>query len=135
MLQLVSQVQARVTALEKYETGKRDLVLNSLKCDLLCTRDRHSLIRILCRHLPVIGIHSAALVIHVDEEYSRFFGGFLHSGELPEDGEPFPFPASSACSFHARIPQGCIPDPAPVHGKPVPGLCDLQCSLPYRYGI
>ncbi|MFH2114980.1 MAG: LacI family DNA-binding transcriptional regulator, partial [Spirochaetota bacterium] len=107
MLQTVSQVQDRVMALEKYETGKRYLVLNSLKCDLLCTRDRRTLIQILCRHLPVIGIHSAALVIYVDEEYSRFLGGFLRSNELPEDCEPFPsrhlLPASLATGFRNDV--------------------------------
>ncbi len=107
MLQMVSQVQARVTAFEKYTTSKRYLILNSLKCDLLCTRDRRTLIAILCRQLPAIGIHSAALVIYDDEEYSHFLGGFLPSGELAEDTEPFPsrnlLPASLMSRFRNDV--------------------------------
>ncbi|OHD78601.1 MAG: hypothetical protein A3J97_10330 [Spirochaetes bacterium RIFOXYC1_FULL_54_7] len=132
VLQLVSQVQARVMALEKFETGKRDLVLNSLKCDLLCTRDRQSLIQILCRHLPAIGIHSAALVIHVDEEYSRFLGGFVHARELPEDGEPFPsrhlLPANLRSGFHSDV---FLIQPLFMENQ---SLGYVVCNVPFHIG-
>lgn len=132
MLQLISQVQARVTALEKFETGKRDLILNLLKCDLLCTRDRQSLIQILCRHLPAIGIHSVALVIHVDEEYSSFLGGFLHSRKLPEDNEPFPsrhlLPASLMPEFRGDV---FLIQPLFMENQ---SLGYVLCNVPFHIG-
>ena len=132
ILQIIPQVQARVTALEKFETGKRDLVLNSLKCDLLCTRDRHSLIDILCRHLPAIGIHSAALVMYIDEEYSRFLGGFLHSRTVAEDNEPFPslnlLPASLAAGFRNDV---FMIQPLFMENQ---SLGYVICNVPFHFG-
>ncbi len=132
MLQMISRVQARTTALEKYTTAKRYLILNSLKCDLLCTRDRRSLIQILCRHLPAIGIHSAALVIYEDDEYSRFLGGFLHSSELPEDSEPFPsrhlLPATLLSGFRNDV---FLIQPLFMENQ---SLGYLVCNVPFHIG-
>ncbi|GAB1483238.1 hypothetical protein MASR2M78_20540 [Treponema sp.] len=89
-LRSIAQVQSRVAALLKYEAGKRDAILNSLKCDLLCVRSRSSLVQILALHLPGIGIHSAAIIVYEDEDYSRFLGGFSPAGQIPENSELFP---------------------------------------------
>ena len=53
--------------------------LNSLKCELLCTRSVRDICQILSRHLPDLGIQEAYLVINEGESESHFVGGFCNS--------------------------------------------------------
>jgi DNA-binding LacI/PurR family transcriptional regulator/AraC-like DNA-binding protein len=62
------------------ETESWNTVLNSLKCDLLGTRDRFSLVQNLARHLPKIGINTIAIVLYGNEKTSIFAGGFSIEG-------------------------------------------------------
>ncbi|GHU79553.1 hypothetical protein FACS189462_5260 [Spirochaetia bacterium] len=59
---LKEQEQAATHA--QYQREKWHTALNSLKCELLGTRDRTSLIRSLAQHLPKIGIFIAAVILH-----------------------------------------------------------------------
>ncbi len=83
-------VESRVHSLKQYETGKRYAALNSLKCDLLGSRDRETLVSVLSGRLPEAGIHSAALVLYEDDEFSRYIGGFSRLRIDPEFDELFP---------------------------------------------
>jgi len=67
-------------AMARHETEKLNSCLNSLKCDLLGTRDRFSLVQNLACHLPNIGITVSAIVLYNDEKTSVFVGGFTHEG-------------------------------------------------------
>lgn len=64
----------------RYEKERWNTALNSLKCDLLGTRDRFSLLQSLARHLPKIGISTAGIVLYSDEKTSIFVGGFSGDG-------------------------------------------------------
>jgi AraC-like DNA-binding protein len=87
---LIARVQNRVQALKQFVTSKRYSVLNSLKCDLLCARDRESLVAILYRHLPQIGMHSGAIVLYENASHSRYIGGFSGEGIQPDSDLLFP---------------------------------------------
>jgi AraC-like DNA-binding protein len=78
------------SAQSQYEKEKWNTALNSLKCELLGTRDRTSLVRSLARHLPKIGINTAALALYEDEKISVFVGGFSPKGMSPLREDRFP---------------------------------------------
>ncbi|MCL2878757.1 MAG: helix-turn-helix domain-containing protein [Treponema sp.] len=75
---------------DRYENERCNTVLNSLKCDLLGTRDRGALVQHLARHLPQIGIHTAAIILYGDEKTSVFSGGFTRDGICPVKEQRFP---------------------------------------------
>jgi len=75
---------------EKHETERWNSRLNSLKCDLLGTRDRFSLVQNLAQHLPEIGINTAAIVLYSDDKTSIFVGGFSAEGINPLKDQRFP---------------------------------------------
>jgi AraC-like DNA-binding protein len=64
----------------QYEREKRRDVLNTLKTELLGIRSRESLIQSLARHLPQIGIFTAAVVIYRDGKTSECIGSFSPCG-------------------------------------------------------
>jgi DNA-binding LacI/PurR family transcriptional regulator/AraC-like DNA-binding protein len=64
----------------QYEREKRRNVLNILKTELLGIRSRESLIQSLARHLPQIGIFTAAVVVYRDEKMSECIGIFSPQG-------------------------------------------------------
>jgi AraC-like DNA-binding protein len=66
----------------QYEREKRRDVLNSLKTELLGSRDRQSLILSLARHLPRIGIFTAAVLVYLGgrERESECIGSFSPEG-------------------------------------------------------
>ncbi|MCM1322283.1 MAG: substrate-binding domain-containing protein [Bacteroides sp.] len=72
----IVQAQSSSFALKQYENEKCYSVMNSLKCALLSVHDRTALVKVLQKHLPLAGIHTAAVVLYEDDEYSRFAGGF-----------------------------------------------------------
>ncbi|MCL2044623.1 MAG: substrate-binding domain-containing protein [Treponema sp.] len=74
----------------RYEKERCGTVLNSLKCSLFGTRDRHSLVQNLAHYLPKIGIHTAAVVLYGDEKTSVFTGGFSNEGMSPIREQRFP---------------------------------------------
>ena len=79
----IIRIYERFTVHARYEKEGWNTVLNSLKCDLLGTRDRSSLVQNLARYLPKIGIQRAAIVLYGDEKTSIFIGGFSDEGICP----------------------------------------------------
>ena len=86
----IFNVREQLTAHARHETARLNSVLNSLKCDLLGTRDRFSLVQNLARHLPKIGINTTAIVLYSDEKTSVFAGGFSCEGINPVREQRFP---------------------------------------------
>ena len=66
--------------LVQYEREKRRGILNTLKTELLGIRSRESLIQSLARHLPQIGIFTAAVVVYRDGKTSECIGSFSSQG-------------------------------------------------------
>jgi AraC-like DNA-binding protein len=64
----------------QYQREKWNTALNSLKCELLGTRDRNSLIESLARHLPKIGIFTASVMLYENENVSECAGNFSSTG-------------------------------------------------------
>jgi DNA-binding LacI/PurR family transcriptional regulator/AraC-like DNA-binding protein/signal transduction histidine kinase len=90
LYRIIFQNREGFSAQSRYEKEKWNTVLNSLKCELLGTRDRTSLVQSLARHLPKIGINTAALALYGDEKISIFVGGFSPEGMSPLREERFP---------------------------------------------
>jgi DNA-binding LacI/PurR family transcriptional regulator/AraC-like DNA-binding protein len=86
----VTRIYERFTVQTRYEREGWNTVLNSLKCDLLSTRDRSSLVQNLAHYLPKIGINKAAIVLYDDEKTSIFVGGFSDEGICPLKDQRFP---------------------------------------------
>jgi DNA-binding LacI/PurR family transcriptional regulator/AraC-like DNA-binding protein len=89
LLRIIFKVREQMVVHAGYEKERWNTVLNSLKCDLLGTRDRDSLIRSLARHLPKIGINTAAIVLYGDEKTSVCVGSFSPCGISPRKEERF----------------------------------------------
>jgi DNA-binding LacI/PurR family transcriptional regulator/AraC-like DNA-binding protein len=90
LYRLIFRNREGFSAQSQYEREKWNTALNSLKCELLGTRDKTSLVQSLARHLPKIGITTAALALYEDEKISVFVGGFSPRGmSLPRE-ERFP---------------------------------------------
>jgi AraC-like DNA-binding protein len=90
LYRLIFQIREQLTAQVRYENEQWNTALNSLKCDLLGTRDRYSLVRSLARHLPKIGISTAAIVLYADEKTSICVGSFSSEGISPQREKHFP---------------------------------------------
>jgi DNA-binding LacI/PurR family transcriptional regulator/AraC-like DNA-binding protein len=86
----IFHIQERLTIHGQYEKEQWNTALNSLKCELLGARDRGALIQNLARHLPKIGITTAAIVLFEDEKISRCVGSFSPQGISPRREQPFP---------------------------------------------
>ncbi|GHU87153.1 hypothetical protein FACS189476_02040 [Spirochaetia bacterium] len=85
---LKEQEQAATHA--QYQREKWHTALNSLKCELLGTRDRTSLIRSLAQHLPKIGIFTAAVMLHDEGDLSLCVGSFSPGGLNIKENRQFP---------------------------------------------
>ena len=87
---IIFSVKEQLVVRERYKKEWFNKVLNSLKCDLLGTRNRFSLIQNLARHLPIIGINIAAIILYSDEKHSVFVGGFSRNGICSVREQRFP---------------------------------------------
>ncbi|MCL2834160.1 MAG: substrate-binding domain-containing protein [Treponema sp.] len=76
----IHKIHEKLMVQSRYETENRNTVLNSLKCELLGTRDRRSLIRSLALALPKIGIKTAGIALYRDDKTSFWAGSFLPDG-------------------------------------------------------
>jgi DNA-binding LacI/PurR family transcriptional regulator len=74
----------------RYKKEQWNTILNSLKCELLGTRDRGSLVRSLARYLPEIGITTGAIVLYEDGKISVWVGSFSPQGIDPLGEHRFP---------------------------------------------
>ena len=94
----IFKVRDQLAVQSQYEKEKRNTTMNSLKCELLGTRDRNSLVQSLARHLPEIGINAAGIALYQDDKTSLWVGSFSSEGISPVREQ----------SFSARL---LIPEP------------------------
>jgi signal transduction histidine kinase/DNA-binding LacI/PurR family transcriptional regulator/CheY-like chemotaxis protein/HPt (histidine-containing phosphotransfer) domain-containing protein len=85
ILQTVLKTRDWSVASQQYERENLNTTLNSLKCVLLQTMDRNSLIQSLGEYLPKIGINTGGMVLYVDDETSFWVGGFSADGIIPAE--------------------------------------------------
>lgn len=86
----VFRIQERLGIQARYGAEKGNSILNSLKCELLGTRDRNGLVQSLARYLPDIGITTGGIVLFEDEKISVWVGGFSPDGINPVREHRFP---------------------------------------------
>ncbi|MDR2485937.1 MAG: helix-turn-helix domain-containing protein [Treponema sp.] len=86
----VFRIQERLGIRARHEAEKWNSALNSLKCELLGTRDRSGLVRSLARYLPDIGIATGSIVLYEDEKISVWVGSFSPQGIGPLREQRFP---------------------------------------------
>ena len=86
----IFKVREQLAFHTQYEKEKWNTALNSLKCELLGTRDRNSLILSLARHLPKIGIFTAGIALYEDDKTSLWVGSFSPGGINPVQEQSFP---------------------------------------------
>ncbi|MDR0569431.1 MAG: helix-turn-helix domain-containing protein [Spirochaetaceae bacterium] len=86
----VFRMQERLGAQARYAAEKGNSILNSLKCELLGTRDRKALVQSLARYLPAIGITAGGIALFEDEKISVWIGGFSPEGIMPGKEQRFP---------------------------------------------
>jgi AraC-like DNA-binding protein len=84
----------------QYEREKRRDVLNTLKTELLGIRSRQSLIQSLARHLPQIGIFTAAVIVYRDGKTAECVGSFSPQGVAGANAGAF---ASASALFDAGL--------------------------------
>ncbi|MDR2448268.1 MAG: substrate-binding domain-containing protein [Treponema sp.] len=77
---LISGMQEQRYVLFLHEREQRNSALNSLKCELLGTKDRKSLVESLARRLPKIGVYTACLTLYKDDHVSECIGCFSSAG-------------------------------------------------------
>ena len=80
MLRIVSEGRERALIRIQYDREKLNNELNSLKLELLETKDRNSLIERLAKYLPGIGIDIAGLVLYENDEKSFWVSGYSQDG-------------------------------------------------------
>jgi len=83
-------LRGREAVRNAYEKDRRNGILNTLKCELLGTRDRSSLVSSLAKYLPAIGITRGAIILYQKENTSICAGSFFPGTVNPGQGEPFP---------------------------------------------
>ncbi|MDR2534987.1 MAG: helix-turn-helix domain-containing protein [Treponema sp.] len=86
----IFRIQERINMRSRYAAEKWNSTLNSLKCELLGTRDRKTLVQCLARYLPDIGITTGAIILYEDEKISVWVGGFSPQGVSPIREQRFP---------------------------------------------
>ena len=77
----IPRIQERVLIQEQFEANKVNMVVSSLKNELLSVYDRPKLITVLKKYLDTIGIRTFAIVLHEDENYSNYIGGYNATDE------------------------------------------------------
>lgn len=97
LFMILARMQEHAYTNSQYKREKWHTALNSLKCELLGTMDRPSLIQSLARHLPTIGIFTALVVLYEDDDLSECVGNFFPGGINTAENRRFPagrlFPA------------------------------------------
>jgi len=90
LYRIIFKIREQFNAHADYEEEQWGSVLNSLKCDLLGTRSRDSLVQALAQHLPRIGISTGTIVLYADEKTSICVGSFSSQGIGPIKELRFP---------------------------------------------
>ncbi len=87
---LIPQIQGRVSANKLYDTEKLSSIVSAMKTELLSAHDRNSLVKVLARYLPQIGIKAGTLVLYENTDISKYIGGFNSAGETRTEEVLFP---------------------------------------------
>jgi signal transduction histidine kinase/DNA-binding LacI/PurR family transcriptional regulator/CheY-like chemotaxis protein/HPt (histidine-containing phosphotransfer) domain-containing protein len=90
VLKIIIKVWGRLSIRAQYERRGQDIALNSLRFELLETRDRDSLIKSLAKNLPRIGIETAGIALYVDDKTSLWVGSYSLDGINSIKEQPFP---------------------------------------------
>jgi len=90
MLKIIFKFWGRSSIHAQYRRKNQDIALNSLRFELLETKDRDSLVKSLAKHLPKIGIETAGIALYVDDKTSLWVGSYSLGGINPIKEEPFP---------------------------------------------
>ena len=90
IFRMTVKIREQLTFHSQYENEFRNKALNSLKCELLGTRDRNSLLQSLARHLVKIGINIAGIALYRDDKTTLWAGSFSSEGISPVREQPFP---------------------------------------------
>jgi DNA-binding LacI/PurR family transcriptional regulator len=80
LLRMIFRIWERSSIHAQYERKNQDIALNTLRFELLETRDRDSLVKSLAKHLPKIGIETAGIALHVDDKVSLWVGSYSPRG-------------------------------------------------------
>jgi len=90
LLKIIFQIWGRSSIHAQYVRRRQDVALNSLRFELLETRDRDSLLKSMANHLPKIGIEKAGIALYKDEKTSLWVGGYSPGGVNSIKELPFP---------------------------------------------
>jgi signal transduction histidine kinase/HPt (histidine-containing phosphotransfer) domain-containing protein/ActR/RegA family two-component response regulator len=90
LLKTILQIWGRSSIHAQYSRRNQDIALNSLRFELLETKDRDSLVKSLAKHLPKIGIETAGIALYVDGKTSLWVGSYSHGGINPVKEQSFP---------------------------------------------
>jgi signal transduction histidine kinase/HPt (histidine-containing phosphotransfer) domain-containing protein/ActR/RegA family two-component response regulator len=90
VLKIIFKIWGRSSIDAQYKEKRQNDALNSLRFQLLETRDRNSLVKSLANHLPEIGIATAGIALYVDERTSLWVGSYSHGGIDPVKEQSFP---------------------------------------------
>jgi DNA-binding LacI/PurR family transcriptional regulator/AraC-like DNA-binding protein len=102
----IFKVQENLALHSQYEKENWNTAMNSLKCELLGTRDRNSLVQSLARHLPKIGINAAGIALYGDYKTSIWVGSFSLEGISPVREHYFPARLLVPDSLNLQFSQG-----------------------------
>ena len=89
MLKIIFKAWERSSIRAQFKRKELDTTLNSLRLELLESRDRDSLVKSLAKHLPKIGIETAGLALYVDDRTSLWIGSYSAAGLCPLRDQSF----------------------------------------------
>ena len=90
ILRHILKAREKLGVYTQYERDNLNSELNSLKCDLLGSRDRDTMLQSLARYLSNIGIYTAGLALYVDNNTSLWIGSFSPEGISDVKEQSFP---------------------------------------------
>jgi len=90
IMKIIFKVWGRLSIHAQYRRKNQDIALNSLRFELLETKDRDSLIKSLAKHLPKIGIETAGIALYIDDKTSLWVGSYSLRGINPIKEQSFP---------------------------------------------
>jgi DNA-binding LacI/PurR family transcriptional regulator len=90
LLKIIFKIWGRSSIHAHYKREKQNTALNSLRSELLETRDRGSLVKSMAKHLPGIGIETAGIALYIDDKTSLWVGSCSHGGINPVKEQSFP---------------------------------------------
>ena len=90
LLKIIFKFWGRSSINAQYRRKNQGTALNSLKFELLETRERDSLVKSLAKYLPRIGIETAGIALYIDDKTSLWVGSYSPGGIDPIKEQLFP---------------------------------------------